>query len=1211
MIVIQKIVRPAFVLFLFGISFAMRAQNLVSDTVEKNALLSMYYNTNGANWSAAQRWTLSRINSFPDSTLYGITVLNGDIRAIQLSSVGMSGTLPAELNDLTELQTLQISNSLALTDTLPYLGGLTKLNTLDFSNTNFQGTIPSWITELLNLRSLSLSSYSMSGPIPSDIVNLMQLNSLTLNNVDLGMNNAIPDLFLDLPSLRSLSLAGCHLVPASLPAEGLSGLPLTSLDLSSNPSFVSPDGSFPDLLLSLPQLSSLFLRSNNLKKLPDHFQQLSQLSLLDLSFNNFSDSSRLSDVIDTLQLVTSLQTLQLTACQIKDLPNNFKNLSSLKSLNLNSNILESDGCAILGSLPVIQAIYISGNGLTDLPPELSNLTTLQTLDASNNKLNPVPDVLNDIQGLKNLILSNNTITSLPEWFGTGEMHTLSQLTMDNNKIVLPLPDSLAHLTNLTMLSMANNLLQGVLPSYFSDFTKINFLNLSFNQLESPLPDFSRYTNLNYVYLQHNILTGAVPAALSNQTVAKLVVNLSFNHFDEMTPFKSASNMTVIVNNNRLDFTNILKVTRPVLQYIYVPQDTVVSLNGQPAEIKVYEGGTLNITAGIDTGLQPPSQYQWFKYVDGVHDIPLTAGPSTSINYQDGNFSSSEGGQYYYHITNPAAPGLVLTSPIILVTVHPCVTDAVMDITYQQYVCAFIFNAPANTDNCQSIAYHWNFGDNKSSAEKNPVHGYMDAGTYTVSLSLTFRCGTSCQSDTTIQKQITYSPIGEAQLFKDSLVIVSSDIRQQIISASASTFADVWPLQYTNASLSVINNFVNGTRGVWRNEGSYVYKTDRSQSSIVDISKDGTFDLEQFNWQQAGMDAIPGWIKASSMTQYSPFSYELENEDVLGIHSGALYDYGGHLPSANGVNMSNKEMAFTSFEYLEGSVSGNWIIGTQSVPAYKMYNVISGIGNMALIDAKFDQVEEAQLVDVIALRLGGSIFKNPFNYITNDSIVCRQIYPYDHRYTAMIVKEAPFTGLWTGRVMVRSQLNPIVTPDIDNAIAHSGKSSLHVTSVKTFKQGILQLDSAKTYMINAWVSVNNPNVAVPKLADELGIDVIVKNKKGIVKNTFPIVPSGPVIEGWQQVKGTFTVPIDEAQLEISFKPGSNGQAWYDDLRLHPEKGNMKSYVYDLNDYRLTATHDEENFSSFYYYDKEGNLYLVKKETEKGVKTISENVTWIGK
>ncbi len=50
--------------------------------------------------------------------------------------------------------------------------------------------------------------------------------------------------------------------------------------------------------------------------------------------------------------------------------------------------------------------------------------------------------------------------------------------------------------------------------------------------------------------------------------------------------------------------------------------------------------------------------------------------------------------------------------------------------------------------------------------------------------------------------------------------------------------------------------------------------------------------------------------------------------------------------------------------------------------------------------------------------------------------------------------------------------------------------------------------------------------------------------------------------------------------------------------------MKSFVYNLNDYRLRAVLDEENFATLYYYDEEGNLYLTKQETAKGIKIASQ-------
>jgi PKD repeat protein len=707
------------------------------------------------------------------------------------------------------------------------------------------------------------------------------------------------------------------------------------------------------------------------------------------------------------------------------------------------------------------------------------------------------------------------------------------------------------------------------------------------------------------------LTGTVPAFVSNNPVRKYHVDLSFNKFDSLVAFHADPSLAIIVNNNKLDFTNILKVARPVQQYIYIPQDTIVFPSGQVTNVKAYVGDSLILTTTIDKNTSTPSQYQWFKYVDGVHDIPLTQPSTTGNTFIDSLFSSSQAGKYYYKITNPAAPGLSLVSPFITVTVSPCVTDIPLYFTFRQYICAFQFSPPSNTINCKSVSYRWNFGDSTSSSLKNPIHGFKSAGTYNVSLSLSFKCGTACLGDTVIQRQVTFDPNANSSFFRDSLVQISSDVRSKILSASMTTFADAWPLQHASQALSDKSSFLNGTRGVWRNEGNYVYKVDRNQSTNVDLAKDGTFNMQSFNWQQAGFDVIPNWIKTNTMTQYSPFSYELENKDVLGVYSAALYDYGGHLPSANGVNMRNNEMAFTSFEYLDGNVTGNWIFGTNPVPTYSFYDVKTGFNSVAIIAKPISQLQQFPEATVISRRFGvpSFYFFYYFNYIQNDSVVCRQQYPGDASRSVVVFQQGPFPGIWTGAIAVRNTVLPIVTPDIDNSISHSGKSSLRISTTKSFKQNLLQLDSGKQYHVNAWVSVNNPNVTTPKLADGLGFSVVVRNSKDQAKATFSFVPSGPIIEGWQQVKGTFTCPINNSTLELVFNQGSTGQAWYDDLRLHPELGNMKAYVYDLNDYSLRATLDEENFGSFYFYDKEGKLYLVKKETEKGIKTISENVNYI--
>ena len=111
------------------------------------------------------------------------------------------------------------------------------------------------------------------------------------------------------------------------------------------------------------------------------------------------------------------------------------------------------------------------------------------------------------------------------------------------------------------------------------------------------------------------------------------------------------------------------------------------------------------------------------------------------------------------------------------------------------------------------------GDNKTSTTRNRVHGFKDPGTYTVSLSLSFRCGSVCQSDTTIQRQVTYDPLADGKAFKRFPGASVTEAKQQILSTTATTFSDSWPQQHVDQNLNNANSFFNGSRGVWRNEGS--------------------------------------------------------------------------------------------------------------------------------------------------------------------------------------------------------------------------------------------------------------------------------------------------------------------------------------------------------------------------------------------------------
>jgi hypothetical protein len=106
-------------------------------------------------------------------------------------------------------------------------------------------------------------------------------------------------------------------------------------------------------------------------------------------------------------------------------------------------------------------------------------------------------------------------------------------------------------------------------------------------------------------------------------------------------------------------------------------------------------------------------------------------------------------------------------------------------------------------------------------------------------------------------------------------------------------------------------------------------------------------------------------------------------------------------------------------------------------------------------------------------------------------------------------------------------------------------------------------------------------------------------------TSVLLPKGPVIDGWQRVEEIVNIPSSAFYLRIRLRSmNSSIPVFFDDVRIHPFNANMKSFVYNPINLRLMAELDENNYATFYEYDDEGTLIRLKKETERGIKTIKE-------
>lgn len=154
--------------------------------------------------------------------------------------------------------------------------------------------------------------------------------------------------------------------------------------------------------------------------------------------------------------------------------------------------------------------------------------------------------------------------------------------------------------------------------------------------------------------------------------------------------------------------------------------------------------------------------------------------------------------------------------------------------------------------------------------------------------------------------------------------------------------------------------------------------------------------------------------------------------------------------------------------------------------------------------------------------------------------------------------------------------------------------------KTNCVGVFNPDTGR-YILSAWIKQGESFTDTSYLDAEIQVKL---HKTGAIITTSNLIADGPIIDGWQRVFAEFHIDPTVEKVEFVFVAPSGEAAWFDDFRVHPFNSNMKTYAYDQITLRLMAELDDNNFATYYEYDKEGALIRVKKETVKGVKTLKE-------
>ena len=108
-----------------------------------------------------------------------------NLEELSLNGNELSGTIPATLGNLTNLEELSLNGN-TLSGAIPVeLGGLTNLDDLDFAGNTLSGAMPVELGGLANLQRLSLADNELSGAIPHELANLTRLGMFDIRNTGL------------------------------------------------------------------------------------------------------------------------------------------------------------------------------------------------------------------------------------------------------------------------------------------------------------------------------------------------------------------------------------------------------------------------------------------------------------------------------------------------------------------------------------------------------------------------------------------------------------------------------------------------------------------------------------------------------------------------------------------------------------------------------------------------------------------------------------------------------------------------------------------------------------------------------------------------------------------------------------------------------------------------------------------------------------------
>jgi Leucine-rich repeat (LRR) protein len=270
--------------------------------------------------------------------------------------------------------------------------------------------------------------------------------------------------------------------------------------------------------------TELVLTKNRITCLPSFIKKLTNLTYLNISFNNLKQ-------LPEYVLPLSITYLDINNNRLTVLPNFIGQFIHLKFLNISFNHLTClpNSIKYLTNLTIL---CISHNKLKKcLPDSIVQLIKLTHLDVEHNRLKQLPNSIGHLTNLTYLGIKHNQLTQLPN--SIGQLNKLTSFNTEYNRLTC-LPNSIGKLTNLTRLEIGFNYLK-CLPNSIEHLVNLNYLHINDNELRYLPNSIGKLTNLrnlgvhdnNLTYLPHSIgqLTNLTQLYINRNQLTHLPIQL--------------------------------------------------------------------------------------------------------------------------------------------------------------------------------------------------------------------------------------------------------------------------------------------------------------------------------------------------------------------------------------------------------------------------------------------------------------------------------------------------------------------------------------------------------------------------------------------------------------------------------------------------------------------------------------------------------------